>query len=113
MKQELYVSTDVEADGLIPGVNSMLSFGSAVYTKDKELVSTFEANLELLDGATGDERTMEWWSTEQEAWKACRLNLEKPSEAMSRYLTWLKKLEGNLVLLVIQYLTTLCLFIGI
>jgi len=40
---------------------------------------------------------MEWWSTEPEAWNACRLNLEKPSEAMSRYLAWLKKLEGNLV----------------
>ncbi len=38
MKQELYVSTDVEADGLVPGVNSMLSFGFAVYTKDKKLV---------------------------------------------------------------------------
>ena len=97
MKQELYVSTDVEADGPIPGVNSMLSFGSAVYTKDKKLVSTFEANLEFLDGATSDEKTMEWWSTEPEAWKACRLNLEKPSEAMYRYLAWLKQLEGKLV----------------
>lgn len=97
MKQELYVSTDVEADGPVPSVNSMLSFGSAVYTKDKKLVSTFEANLELLDGAVGDKKTMEWWSTEPEAWKACRINLEKPSEAMHRYLTWLKQLEGKLV----------------
>ena len=37
MIQELYVSTDVEADGPIPGANSMLSFGSAVYTKNKIL----------------------------------------------------------------------------
>ena len=29
---EIFVSTDVEADGPIPGPNSMLSFGSAAYT---------------------------------------------------------------------------------
>lgn len=28
---EVYVSTDVEADGPIPGPNSMLSFASAAY----------------------------------------------------------------------------------
>lgn len=28
-KAEIYVSTDIEADGPISGVNSMLSFGSA------------------------------------------------------------------------------------
>jgi hypothetical protein len=31
--KEIYVSTDVEADGPIPGPNSMLSFGSAAYTR--------------------------------------------------------------------------------
>ena len=28
---EIYISTDVEADGPIPGPHSMLSFGSAAY----------------------------------------------------------------------------------
>jgi len=97
MSQELYVSTDVEADGPIPGVNSMLSFGSAVYTKDKQLLSTFEANLELIEGARGDTKTMEWWKTQPEAWDACRTNLESPSNAMKRYLSWLKQLDGKLV----------------
>jgi hypothetical protein len=49
---EVYVSTDVEADGPIPGPNSMLSFASAAYLADKTLVGTFEANLERLPGAT-------------------------------------------------------------
>lgn len=43
-KSEIYVSTDVEADGPIPGINSMLSFGSAAYLADKTLISTFTAN---------------------------------------------------------------------
>ena len=97
MTQELYISTDVEADGPIPGANSMLSFGSAVYTKDKELITTFEANLELLEGASSDIKTMKWWETQPEAWAASRLNLEPPSEAMKRYLSWLKQLDGKLV----------------
>jgi hypothetical protein len=40
---EIYVSTDVEADGPIPGPNSMLSFGSAAYTANKKLLGTFSA----------------------------------------------------------------------
>ena len=97
MTQELYVSTDVEADGPIPGITSMLSFGSAVYTKDKALISTFEANLALLEGAESDAKTMAWWKTQPEAWKDCRTNLEPPVEGMQRYLAWLKELDGNLV----------------
>ena len=51
---EIYVSTDVEADGPIPGIHSMLSFGSAAYLADKTLLSTFTANLETLPGAVAD-----------------------------------------------------------
>ena len=43
---EIYVSTDVEADGPIPGPHSMLSFASAAYTEDKQLIATFSANLD-------------------------------------------------------------------
>ncbi|MBI5548127.1 MAG: exonuclease [Deltaproteobacteria bacterium] len=92
---EIYVSTDIEADGPIPGPNSMLSFGSAAYRADKTLISTFEANLELLPGAAGEPRTMEWWKTQPEAWAACRRELQKPEDAMRRYLTWLKALPGK------------------
>ncbi len=93
-KQEIYVSTDVEADGPIPGINSMLSFGSAAYLQDKTLVSTFTANLELLDGAGPDPKTMEWWQTQPEAWRACRENLISPDKAMTDYLTWIEALPG-------------------
>ena len=54
MSNEIYVSTDIEADGPIPGPNSMLSFGSAAFREDKTLVSTFAANLKLLPRASGD-----------------------------------------------------------
>ena len=92
---EIYVSTDVETDGRIPGPHSMLSFASAAYRPDKKLVSTFTANLELLPGATGDPRTMEWWRQRPEAWAATRQNLEAPEATMPRYLRWVKDLPGK------------------
>lgn len=93
-KREIYVSTDVEADGPIPGVNSMLSFGSAAYFADKTLVATLTANLETLPGAVADPKTMEWWKRQPEAWKAARENPQSPEKAMWNYLTWLKQLPG-------------------
>lgn len=94
LRPEIYVSTDVEADGPIPGVNSMLSFGSAAYLADKTLISTFYANLETLPGAVSDAKTMAWWKTKPDAWKACRENLQPPAAAMKKYLSWLKGLPG-------------------
>lgn len=92
---EIYVSTDVESDGPIPGPHSMLSFASAAYLADKTLVDTFSANLETLPGAEGHPRTMEWWKTQPNAWQACRRNLEAPELAMPRYVAWLKSLPGR------------------
>ncbi|MFL5732809.1 MAG: exonuclease [Chloroflexia bacterium] len=94
---EIYVSTDVETDGPIPGPNSMLSFASAAYTPDKTLVDTFSANLTTLPGASGDLKTMAWWQSQPEAWEACRENPEPPESAMPRYLAWLKSLPGKSV----------------
>src|SRR5271170_855744 len=92
---EIYISTDVESDGPIPGPNSMLSFASAAYLPDKTLVDTFSANLELLAGATGDPKTMAWWGQNAEAFAATRSNLETPAVAMKRYVTWLKRLPAR------------------
>jgi hypothetical protein len=92
---EIYVSTDVETDGPIPGINSMLSFASAAYLPDKTLISTFEANLETLPGASPNPQTMAWWETQPDAWNACRQNLQEPEKAMWKYLGWLKTLPDK------------------
>lgn len=93
-KLEIYVSTDVEADGPIPGINSMLSFGSAAYLADKTLISTFTANLETLPGAVADPKTMKWWQKQTKAWEATRTDLQPCEKAMTAYLEWLKNLPG-------------------
>jgi len=92
---EIYVSTDVETDGPIPGPHSLLSFGSAAYRADKILVSTFTRNLETLPGAAGAPDTMAWWQTQPEAWVQCRENPVPPPDAMRDYLVWLKQLPGK------------------
>src|ERR1700686_5293614 len=88
---EIYVSTDVETDGPIPGPNSMLSFASAAYRADKTLLATFEANLITLPGARGDPKTMAWWQGQPEAWAACRVNPREPAEVMPEYVAWVKR----------------------
>jgi len=92
---EIYLSTDVETDGPIPGPHSMLSFASAAYTADKQLVSTFSANLETLPGAGAHPDTAAWWATQPQAWAACRSNLEPPEAALRRYVEWIGTLAGK------------------
>src|SRR5215471_19100473 len=92
---EIYVSTDVEVDGPIPGPHSLLSFGSAAYLADKTLVSTFAANLELLPGTTGHPETMAWWAERPDAWTAARRDLRDPASAMKDYASWLEALPGK------------------
>ncbi|MCC6215120.1 MAG: exonuclease [Polyangiaceae bacterium] len=94
MREEVYVSTDVEADGLIPGPSSMLSLGSAAFTAGKELIGTFSVNLIELPGATPDPKTERWWRAHPEAWAACRQAPEDPATAMPRYVAWLEALPG-------------------
>lgn len=93
--KEIYVSTDVETDGPIPGPHSLLSFGSAAYLPDKTLHSTFSANLCLLPGAAPHPETQAFWDKNPEAWAACRKDLVEPAAAMPRYVEWLEGLPGK------------------
>jgi hypothetical protein len=92
---EIYVSTDIETDGPIPGPHSLLSFASAAYRADKTLLGTFSANLHTLPGASGHHETMAWWQTQPEAWAAARSDLRDPAEAMRAYVAWVKALPGT------------------
>ena len=92
--KEVYVSTDIEVDGPIPGPHSMLSFGSAAYRADKTLIATFSANLEVLPNATAHPDTLAWWKQHPEAWEACRRDPRPPIKVMEEYVIWLDALPG-------------------
>ena len=88
------MSTDIEADGPIPGPHSMLSFASAAYTADKQLVDVFTANLQTLPEANAHPKTQAWWDKNPDAWAACRQDCRQPDEAIQDYVNWLKQLPG-------------------
>lgn len=92
---EVYVSTDIEADGPIPGPHSMLSFASVAYLADKTQIGSFAMNLDLLPGAVGHPRTMKWWEGYPVEWRLSRQNLQPPEVAMNIYAAWLKSLPGQ------------------
>lgn len=93
--KEIYLSTDVEVDGPIPGPYSMLSLGTAAFLPDKTLLGTFSANLETLPGASAHPDTVKWWEKHPEAWKRCRENLRDPKEAITEYVAWIEGLQGK------------------
>ncbi|MBK8095465.1 MAG: exonuclease [Planctomycetes bacterium] len=92
---EIYVATDVEADGPIPGPHSLLSFGSVALRADKTVVAEFTANVLPLPGATGHPRTMAWWQQHPQALAAARVGAEAPEVVMPRYAAWVRELPGN------------------
>lgn len=94
-RHEIYVSTDIEADGPIPGEYSMLSFASVAFNKDGSMLSSFSRNLMTLPDAKEDPNTMAFWERNKEAWEACRKNVTLPHLAMKDYWNWLTKLPGT------------------
>ena len=92
---EIYISTDVETDGPIPGPHSMLSFGSVAFDIAGVELGSHARNLETLPGAAGHPNTMAWWAENHAAWTACRTNLVQPETAMLHYVAWVKGLPGK------------------
>lgn len=92
---EVYVSTDVETDGPIPGPHSMLSLASAAFDRGGTRLATFSANLELLPGAVGHPDTLRWWQGQPAAWEACRSDPRAPEDVMPQYRRWLEGLPAR------------------
>lgn len=92
---EIYFSTDVETDGPIPGDNSMLSLGSAAFSPDGKLVSTFYATLETLPGAKGDPETLDWWAQNHQAYEQARKNMRPANLVMQDFVNWVNKQKGK------------------
>lgn len=95
---EVYVSVDVEADGPLPGPNSMLSLGAAAFViGEKGPINTFSTNLEAISGAVQDPDTMAWWAKpeNQTAWAKCRENTVPATQGMKEFTEWVKTLPGK------------------
>jgi len=96
---EIYVSTDVETDGPIPGSFSLLSLGSVAYDENGAEIGRFAANLKPLPNAATSPQTMAWWTEHQAQWDLIQVNQEDAATAMQRYCAWLEALPGAPVFL--------------
>ena len=86
---KIYISVDIETDGVVAGRNNMLSLGAvAIDMNNGEIVSTFKVNLQLVPDLIVDENTMNWWKQFPEMYKAARKNAEPPAQAMQKFVDW-------------------------
>lgn len=88
MRDEIYISTDVETDGPCPGLNSMLSLGAVAFNNKGEELSSFYANLQLLPEASPNLDTMAFWTKNQTAYNATRMSMQEPEAVMMNYYSW-------------------------
>lgn len=92
---EVYFSVDIETDGPVPGVNSMLSMGCAAFDRLGSRLGTFSANLLPLPDGQTDPKTMAWWATQAQAWQACQQNPQCPGRVMPEFAQWVSTTAGS------------------
>ena len=88
---QIYVIVDIETDGPVPGLYSMLSIGAVASTASKE-VGSFYRKVLPYDKAGQDPDTMDWWKTQPEAWKEVTTGATQPEIVMREFCDWVKSL---------------------
>lgn len=91
--ERVYVVTDIEVDGFVPGAHSMLALASVAVTASGKHVGEFEAVLERLPGAQADPATWEWWLSQPPEVLAASTEGARPvPEVMAAYVAWVQGL---------------------
>lgn len=91
----VYVVTDCEFDGPVPGANSMLSFGSVAMSSSGDVLGEYEVVLEPLQGAERDAGTMAFWRKHPKAWEAATSDPEPTAAGIGRFVDWVRSLDGD------------------
>jgi len=87
--REFYISVDVETDGPIPSVNSMLGIGAVAFDTHEKLLSRFAVNLLPLENAVQNPATMLWWERHLIAWSYLQKNCVPADKAMADFHHWI------------------------
>lgn len=105
MKEQIFLSLDIEANGPSPTTNDCLQIAVAActyheapsnYNRDEWLVSTLDLCFLPQENRKEDEQTMnEFWSKYPEILDKIRQNAKDPTENMNRLVAWLKMLEND------------------
>ncbi len=91
--RELYIVCDIESDGPVPVLHSMLSLGAVALgwnnnKHDWEVSSRFYRTMTPFPGATQDPETMKWWSGQPTAWTEATKDPVDPVDAMKAFANW-------------------------
>ena len=88
-----YIVIDVECDGRIPGINSMLGFGAIAINTNGETLGEFEVNILPLKNCVSDINTMNWFeNSAPEALKYLSKNQISADKAIRKFGNWLLSL---------------------
>ena len=98
MAREIYVSVDVEADGPVPGLHSMLSLAAVAQTAGGGELAAFSKNLQPLADATAHPATSAWWRGHPHAYAEATRAPEDPRAVMAAFDAWVRALPGVPVL---------------
>lgn len=90
---QIYVVVDIETDGPVPGLYSMLSIGAVASTPAEE-VASFYRKLLPLEGAGQDADTAEWWKSQPEAWREVTSGAMPPATVMNEFCEWVGALKS-------------------
>jgi DNA polymerase III alpha subunit (gram-positive type) len=88
---QIYVVVDIESDGPVAGLYSMLSLAAVATTATQE-ISHFYRTLQPLDGASQEPSTMDWWKTQPEAWQEVTQDAEPAETAINEFRDWIERL---------------------
>lgn len=86
---EMYFSVDVESNGPVPGLFSMLSIGvTALHPETLEEVGHFYQKLKPLPDAFSDDDTMKWWKGFPEMYAEATRDPRDPHDVMRALEDW-------------------------
>lgn len=100
-RKEIFISTDIETTGMVPGRSSMISLGSTAFFGDGQRVGDFFINLKELrwwlppSFRPRRKDTMIWWEGQKKAWASSTVDPKPPKKAMQEYLKWLGEIRDK------------------
>lgn len=92
-----HISIDIEADGPVPGLYSMLSIGAVAFDEQGKEIAGFSCNLKRLPDAGQHPATMRWWQDQGDAYAEARIDMVDPCEAMRDFHLWLREVPTPLI----------------
>jgi DNA polymerase III alpha subunit (gram-positive type) len=88
---QIYVVVDIETDGPVPELYSMLSLAAVATTEKEEIDSFYEKTLPL-KGALQHPSAMAWWKTQPEAWQEVTTDAQSADKVLKDFSKWLNSL---------------------